>query len=66
MIERAELLEQVNYGLKRSPVTAVLGPRQCGKTTLGREIGALSRPALERVGDWRIPGRNASHDAKVS
>ena len=39
MIERAELLRQVEYGLKRNPVTAILGPRQCGKTTLAREVG---------------------------
>ena len=39
MIERAELLRQVEYGLKRNPVTAILGPRQCGKTTLAKEVG---------------------------
>lgn len=39
MIERAELVGQVEYGLKHSPVTAILGPRQSGKTTLAREIG---------------------------
>ena len=33
------MLRQVEYGLKRNPVTAILGPRQCGKTTLAREIG---------------------------
>ncbi len=39
MIGRAELLRQVEYGLKLNPVTAILGPRQCGKTTLAREVG---------------------------
>ncbi len=39
MIRRAELLGRVEYGLKHGPVTAILGPRQCGKTTLAREIG---------------------------
>jgi hypothetical protein len=39
MIGRTELLGQAEYGLKHSPVTAILGPRQCGKTTLAREIG---------------------------
>ena len=39
MIERAELVGLVDYGLRLSPVTAILGPRQCGKTTLAREIG---------------------------
>ncbi len=39
MIQRTELMHQVEYGLKRSPVTAIVGPRQCGKTTLAKEIG---------------------------
>ena len=32
-------MERVADGLRSSPVTALLGPRQCGKTTLAREIG---------------------------
>jgi hypothetical protein len=39
MVERPDLVRQVEYGLTHSPVTAILGPRQCGKTTLAREIG---------------------------
>lgn len=39
MIERPEILRQIEYGLQRNPVTAILGPRQCGKTTLARQIG---------------------------
>src|SRR5437899_6355818 len=39
MISRPELMERVADGLRSSPVTALLGPRQCGKTTLAREIG---------------------------
>lgn len=39
MMERAELLRRVEYGLRRNPVTAMLGPRQCGKTTLAKEVG---------------------------
>jgi uncharacterized protein len=38
MIERAALLRQVRRMLRTSPVTVLLGPRQCGKTTLAREI----------------------------
>jgi len=38
MIPRATLLQQVEDGLKSSPVTAILGPRQCGKTTLAQEV----------------------------
>jgi predicted AAA+ superfamily ATPase len=63
MIDRVELLEQVQYGLKRNPVTAILGPRQCGKTTLGREIGRQEKAAyfdLEDPNDHQI---HADRDA---
>lgn len=40
MIERTQYSIQLTEALKRSPAVALLGPRQCGKTTLAREIGA--------------------------
>ena len=45
MVERTELLRQVEYSLKRNPITAILGPRQSGKTTLAREIGRQENAA---------------------
>ena len=39
MISRPNYSEAVSRALLRSPVTALLGPRQCGKTTLARQIG---------------------------
>jgi uncharacterized protein len=45
MIARPDLLARVAAGLRSSPVTALLGPRQCGKTTLALEI-ALQRNAV--------------------
>ena len=45
MIERARLLAAVAEGLRLSSVTAILGPRQCGKTTLAREV-ARQREAV--------------------
>lgn len=39
MIKRAFYLEQLSTAVRRSPVTALLGPRQCGKTTLARLFG---------------------------
>jgi predicted AAA+ superfamily ATPase len=39
MIERTDWLTKLADGLRLSPVTAILGPRQCGKTTLAREFG---------------------------
>ncbi len=38
MIDRATDLELVRAALKRSRVVALLGPRQCGKTTIARQF----------------------------
>lgn len=38
MITRASDLESIRTALKRSRVVALLGPRQCGKTTLARQF----------------------------
>jgi uncharacterized protein len=40
MIQRPELLRQVDESLARSPIAILLGPRQCGKTTLARQFAA--------------------------
>lgn len=40
MIQRKLDLELVRHALRRSPVVALLGPRQCGKTTLARQFVA--------------------------
>ena len=37
MIDRA-LLHRLHQSLRDSPVTALVGPRQCGKTTLARQF----------------------------
>ena len=34
MVDRPLLIQKLRYSLKLNPVTALLGPRQCGKTTL--------------------------------
>jgi len=39
MIDRTSYLQQLSTAVRRSPVTALLGPRQCGKTTLARTFG---------------------------
>lgn len=58
MIKRPYYLERLSTSLKRSPVTALLGPRQCGKTTLARVFGEgkttthfdlESQPDLQRL-----------------
>lgn len=38
MIKRVELTQRVRKALSRSRVVALIGPRQCGKTTLAREF----------------------------
>jgi predicted AAA+ superfamily ATPase len=55
-VSRARLTAQVTALLDDFPVVALLGPRQCGKTTLARQITAERTPAgtyldLERPRD---------------
>lgn len=40
MLPRPSVEEQIEAALARSPITALLGPRQCGKTTLARALAA--------------------------
>jgi predicted AAA+ superfamily ATPase len=40
MIIRPLYSRQIRDSLKRSPITALLGPRQCGKTTLAHAVGS--------------------------
>lgn len=42
-IARPELLREVRAALRASPVVALLGPRQSGKTTLAREVLAKGK-----------------------
>jgi len=38
MVKRRELLKRLHLTLKRSRVVALVGPRQCGKTTIARDL----------------------------
>ena len=38
MIPRQRYLEALETALSRNPVVALIGPRQCGKTTLARQF----------------------------
>ncbi len=38
MIKRPEAIRAIQRAIKRSRITAILGPRQCGKTTLARQF----------------------------
>ncbi len=43
MLKRLQLLSRLRAGLKTSPAVALLGPRQCGKTTLARQLAGGSK-----------------------
>ena len=43
LIERLALTKRVGAALRVNPVVALLGPRQCGKTTLARSLAAGRR-----------------------
>lgn len=61
MVARTEHCEAIEALLRESPVVALLGPRQVGKTTLAREIAARYPGALlldlERESDRAALGR---------
>ncbi len=38
LLERPVLRHRVELGLRRNPIVALIGPRQCGKTTLARAV----------------------------
>lgn len=40
MVHREELLGRLRKALSRSPIVMLVGPRQCGKTTLARQLMA--------------------------
>jgi uncharacterized protein len=46
MIQRPFFIQQLSTAMNRSPVTALLGPRQCGKTTLARIFGKNKNAVL--------------------
>ena len=45
MITRTAILERIRAALARSPVVVLTGPRQCGKTTLARELLSEDSPS---------------------
>jgi predicted AAA+ superfamily ATPase len=52
MLKRPQLLARLRAGLRTSPAVALLGPRQCGKTTLARR---LAREAQSTYFDLENP-----------
>src|SRR3990172_4975786 len=59
MIQRPRWLAEIRAALKRSSVTALIGPRQSGKTTLARQIVPPDSPAYFDLEDPRSLARLA-------
>src|SRR3970040_90782 len=59
MIDRSRRLAELHAALKRSRVTALVGPRQAGKTTLARQIVPPDSPAYFDLEDPRSLARRA-------
>jgi len=38
LIQRTELISEIKKSIKNNPITAILGPRQCGKTTITKHL----------------------------
>jgi len=63
MLKRTDLISKVRAALKRSRVVALLGPRQCGKTTLAREV---VHPDSPRYFDLEDPASLARLDEPMT
>jgi predicted AAA+ superfamily ATPase len=45
VVDRTEALQRIRRALRRARVVALIGPRQCGKTTLARQILPVRSPS---------------------
>ncbi len=53
MLERPELSSRLRAGLRTAPAVALLGPRQCGKTTLARQLARGTQSTYFDLGNPR-------------
>jgi uncharacterized protein len=60
MIDRTKLRRSIEQRLRESPIVALLGPRQCGKTTMACEIAANRRATYFDLEDPRSAARLAA------
>ena len=72
MVDRLIPLQRLREAFQVHPIAALLGPRQCGKTTLARMFAATSEPFTffdleDPVDGHRDPGsRTASPLGRLS
>jgi len=45
MIKRKKIIDNINEALNRGRIVSILGPRQCGKTTLARQFAQPGSPS---------------------
>lgn len=45
-INRPEFLKEIETSIRNNPITAIMGPRQCGKTTLARAIAQTTESII--------------------
>jgi hypothetical protein len=68
MLPRPALLAATQAALARTPVVALLGPRQCGKTTLARQLvpadSACYFDLKDPISVFVIRCRSSSHCAE--
>jgi|GEM_PF-2116249 len=57
MIERPSVYGKLKTALEENPIAALLGPRQCGKTTLARHLAQETREASDRGPSSSAPTR---------
>jgi predicted AAA+ superfamily ATPase len=55
IMKRIENLHHIQLGFETNPIVAILGPRQCGKTTLAKEYFKLTPNPPENYFDLEIP-----------
>ncbi|MEI6023757.1 MAG: ATP-binding protein [Phycisphaerales bacterium] len=71
MIQRSDAIEAIHRGLANNPGVALLGPRQCGKTTLARQVAqersqllATQKPAAQK-GESQMRGAQPTQPGGV-
>ena len=57
MLNRPDYIKAINQSLESNPVVALLGPRQCGKTTLARVVASQRKSEYFDLEDPRDQSR---------
>ena len=65
VIQRSEDLARVRSALRRSRIVALLGPRQCGKTTLARQFVPMASVNYFDLEDPASLGRLSEPDTAL-